>query len=305
MTEIEKPDRTAAYRRAATIRAGVQGFAEAKAAIAEAYEAHDWITLGYTSWGEYCKKEIGNRLKMPRGDRDLAIQAFSELGMSVREIAESLDVAKSTVQDALKPPAPRLSGSGHDDHNADVSDETKKAQVSDPLSNFPDAEKALEEFHNTQTSGLADDPRADESGDDHPAPPLGDAADVAGARDLGDETGKEEPPVASLPVDGPERTEAGVSPSAPESGKTFDEVLDEHAPDPDPHRRWRAAFLKGVRQSYVLAEFADEDIVANGNDLCFEELINLRDFFDEKLRRVQELRLQNLPDNVREFRRPA
>jgi hypothetical protein len=124
----------------------------------------------------------------------------------------------------------------------------------------------------------------------------------------GDETGPEAHPAGSDsgPVlEQPEQDGTGVDRPAPAPGPTFDEVLDEHAPDPDPHRRWRAAFLKGVRQSYALAEFADDDIVANGNDLCFEELINLRDFLDDKLRRVQELRLKNLPDNVREFRRPA
>jgi hypothetical protein len=96
--------------------------------------------------------------------------------------------------------------------------EALDGEVVDPLSEFPAAEQAVNDFIDNQTSGLVDDPRVDESGDDHPAPPLGDAADVAGARDLGDETGEqEEPPVASLPVDEPEPSGAGVSRSAPAS----------------------------------------------------------------------------------------
>lgn len=246
MNDIEKPDRVAAYRRAATIREGVQGFAEAKIAIGEAFEAHDWITLGYTTWEEYCKKEIGNRLKLPRADRDLAIQAFSELGMSVREIAESLDVAKSTVQDALKPPAPRLSGSGQDDQLSAPSPELKEPQVKDPLSEFPAVEQALKEFHDNQTSpgtAVPVDGEEDTAGirgpavsseppklQDHPEGKPGDAVEPPsnGADDLDDEAGKEEgpsPEASSVPVDEPERAgDAGVlPPPAPDLVKDEDD----------------------------------------------------------------------------------
>src|SRR5262245_47698596 len=108
MSEIERPDAVGAHRRAETIREGIVGFARAKEAIAEAYEHRDWITLGYTSWEQYCEKEFSaRRLKLNRSERGEAIEAFRELGMSVREIGAALDLPKSTVQDALKPPPPR------------------------------------------------------------------------------------------------------------------------------------------------------------------------------------------------------
>lgn len=343
MNDIEKPDRVAAHRRAETIRSGIAGFAEAKTAIAEAFEAHDWITLGYTTWGDYCKKEIGNRLKMPRADRDLAIQAFRELGMSVREIAEALELAKSTVQDALKPPPPKPSGSGHltelpADPLDDISDEAKaaiQARLAEQAAvgetpQLPQ-EPPIDRSGPQSAAGVADDPSRAGDGEgrsepDHrdPHPGADDAGPSSSAQpptdslgeSLGDEVDAQgpSPEGPSAPADerGPQ-DRAGVSPPAvPVSGKEFEEFLDEHVPDGDPHQKWRASFLKAIRQSYALSSFAVNDIAANGNELCFDELINLRDFMDGLLSKVQARRVElkkqadaELPANVTPIRRPA
>lgn len=94
-----------------------------------------------------------------------------------------------------------------------------EGEVIDPVSNFPEVEKALEEFHTSQAAGLVDSP-IDESGEDHPAPPLGDAADTSsGADELGVETGTASSSEENGPVDGTERAETGVWPPAPVPAK--------------------------------------------------------------------------------------
>lgn len=110
MSQIEKPDVIGATRRAETIRAGMVGYVEAMAAIGEAYEQRDWVTLGHKDWDTYCEKEFsGKRLKLSRDERELAILAFRGAGMSVRAIGSALGIPKSTVADALDD----VSGSGH------------------------------------------------------------------------------------------------------------------------------------------------------------------------------------------------
>lgn len=129
----------------------------------------------------------------------------------------------------------------------------------------------------------------------------------------GDETDPEVFPQDSGVVDGREQPETpGVSTPAAPDPEAFDKFLDEHVPNEDPHQKWRAAFLRAIRQSYALSSFSIDDIANNGNDMCFGELINLRDFMDDVLTKVQTKRVEikkqqagNLPDNVREFKRPA
>lgn len=102
MSEIERPDTVGAHRRAETIRDGMRGYATAMEAIAEAFEARDWMTLGYKSWDEYCEKEFSEkRLKLNREQREQAVLAFRGAGMSTRAIAAALGVDDKTVRNDL------------------------------------------------------------------------------------------------------------------------------------------------------------------------------------------------------------
>lgn len=271
MTDIEMPDVIGATRRAETIRIGMVGWAAAQDAIAEAFEAKDWITLGYKSWSEYVEKEFAEkRLKLTRDQRSEAVEVFRLVGMSQREIAGTLGVGVGTINRELNPSVPN-----------GTPEAAQSEPPADPLSEVPAAEQAVNEFLNTQTSGLVGTSPVDESGEDHPAPPLGDAADVAGARDLGDETGEqEEPPVASLPVDEPEPSGAGVSRSAPATPRA--ETAEEQAAreereyrearslefatgvvnvrmrlEPDPVRWYQNVYLHGVYHARDLPRVRD------------------------------------------------
>jgi hypothetical protein len=109
-----------------------------------------------------------------------------------------------------------------------------EGEVVDPVSNFPDVEQALEEFHRNQPSGLVDTSPVDESGEDHPEGKPGDATEDADARVDGDETDEEASPEdASVPVDEPERAAgAGVSlPSAPDSEERGETPARREAPE--------------------------------------------------------------------------
>jgi hypothetical protein len=103
MSQIEKPDVIGATRRAETIRAGMVGYVEAMAAIGEAYEQRDWVTLGHKDWDTYCEKEFsGKRLKLSRDERELAVLAFRGAGMSIRAIGSALGVSHPTVLNDLR-----------------------------------------------------------------------------------------------------------------------------------------------------------------------------------------------------------
>jgi hypothetical protein len=102
MSQIEKPDVIGATRRAETIRAGMVGYVEAMAAIGEAYEQRDWVTLGHKDWDTYCEKEFSEkRLKLSRDQREQAVLAFRGAGMSIRAIGSALGISTNTVSSDL------------------------------------------------------------------------------------------------------------------------------------------------------------------------------------------------------------
>lgn len=205
MSDIEKPDVIGATRRAETIRIGMVGWAAAQDAIAEAFEAKDWITLGYKSWGEYVEKEFAEkRLKLTRDQRAEAVEVFRLVGMSQREIAATLAVGIGTVNRELNPSVPNGTPGA-----------AQSEPPADPLDAIPAAKDAV-------VALLANrDAPADVPDEDHPAAP-GDAAQdevpVVPAESLGDETGPEvlAPRPASELVDLPqEQVTTGVSVPAP------------------------------------------------------------------------------------------
>lgn len=219
MNDIEKPDVIGATRRAETIRIGMAGWAAAQEAIAEAYAANDWMTLGYKSWPEYVDKEFAEkRLKLTRQQRIEAVEAFQLIGMSQREIAKTLDVSRNTVAGDLAPEVAQIE------------------PPADPLAQFPDAKDAIETSMANRSTPADRDPEASpedstvattgQPEEDHPGtanpgdedgaptpsdaqPPAGDVSNGAGS----DETGAdgEAPRLPSAPVAERQQERAGVS----------------------------------------------------------------------------------------------
>lgn len=155
-----------------------------------------------------------------------------------------------------------------------------EGEVVDPLKRVP-AEQAVNDFIGNQASGLVGTSPADESGEGRPATAEpgeaeGDSASSAAdvptpsATPTGDGSSPEEP----QPVAPPEQDGSGVDRPAPASGPTFDEVLDEHAPDP------------GARVVAALEELAEEyealDVDVIGPLLTSDDLAGI----DRALNRV-------------------
>jgi hypothetical protein len=186
-----------------------------------------WLRLGFetfTDWYEERVAPLAARLGLrpAREQAKLAIEKAAEeqkalprdQRRSQRDLARVFGVSQATIS--------RAAG----DSNESNGDESP--QVSDPLASFPDAEKALEEFHNNQAAGLVDPP-VDESGEDHPAGKPGEAEIDHSAADVttpsAPQTGTASSSEEHGPVDGPERQDpAGVSgPAAPVPPKDEDD----------------------------------------------------------------------------------
>jgi len=99
-----------ARERADRLRAGIVQYSQMRQDIADAFAGRDWIALGYGSWYEYVDGEFGEQLaRLDRSERREAIQDLRGQGMSVRQIASTTGLPKSTVSDAVQ----QVSGSGH------------------------------------------------------------------------------------------------------------------------------------------------------------------------------------------------
>lgn len=101
MTDIAT---TTARDRAERIRAKA---ADLLQEIAEAFENRDHITLGYRTWGEYCRAEFDGRIALPRvkGDRVELCAALVDAGLSQRAVAEATGLSRNTVSKYVAPPA--------------------------------------------------------------------------------------------------------------------------------------------------------------------------------------------------------
>ncbi len=65
----------------------------------EAYERRAWAALGHANWDAYCAAEFGDfQLKLPREERDEAIQSLRDAGLSIRAIASTGVASKKTVE---------------------------------------------------------------------------------------------------------------------------------------------------------------------------------------------------------------
>lgn len=101
MTDIAT---TTARDRAERIRAKA---ADLLREITEAFENRDHITLGYRTWGEYCRAEFDGRIALPRvkGDRVELCAALVDAGLSQRAVAEATGLSRNTVSKYVAPPA--------------------------------------------------------------------------------------------------------------------------------------------------------------------------------------------------------
>lgn len=101
MTDIAT---TTARDRAERIRAKT---ADLLREITEAFENQDHITLGYRTWGEYCRAEFDGRIALPRvkGDRVELCAALVDAGLSQRAVAEATGLSRNTVSKYVAPPA--------------------------------------------------------------------------------------------------------------------------------------------------------------------------------------------------------
>jgi len=147
MSDVERPDTIGAHRRAETIRNGLRSYVETKAALVDAYEKNDWMTLGYTSWQAYCDKEFNLKsLRLSAEDRLDAAMAFQDAGMTLREIAAGTGSSPATIHRALNPKPP-------------VSDETKPPLVTALIG----AIKGVEENQKKAAAGVTHAPAAEAS----------------------------------------------------------------------------------------------------------------------------------------------
>lgn len=71
--------------------------------VRQAYEGRAWVSLGYSSWDDYCTREFGSsRLRLPREERQEVVASLRESGLSIRAIAAATGTAPNTVQSDLR-----------------------------------------------------------------------------------------------------------------------------------------------------------------------------------------------------------
>lgn len=96
--------RDVAVRRAERIRAGVVSYAAMRQDIADAYAQRDWAALEYDSWHAYLEGEFGDELRqlarIPE-QRQPIVGDLRGQGLSVRQIASTTGLPKSTVADKV------------------------------------------------------------------------------------------------------------------------------------------------------------------------------------------------------------
>jgi hypothetical protein len=66
--------------------------------VKQAYEGRAWVALDYPSWDEYCDNEFGaTYIRLPREDRQEAVNSLRESGLSIRAIAAATGSSVGTV----------------------------------------------------------------------------------------------------------------------------------------------------------------------------------------------------------------
>jgi hypothetical protein len=76
-----------------------QHLAVAWVEIVKAYDGRAWLVLGYASWDAYCAEEFaGQRIRLPREDRQEVVSSLRESGLSIRAIAAATGADTKTVQ---------------------------------------------------------------------------------------------------------------------------------------------------------------------------------------------------------------
>lgn len=134
--------------------------------LVAAYEATDWIDLGYSSWSDYCANEFDtDRIKIPRGEeRERVMDMLSKAGMSLREIGAATGTSEFTVRKSrstsarkiadvdLEPPAPPAPKPSKPTPREGISNWSRRVQrvsADCPMSDLTVAE--VEELHGAAT----------------------------------------------------------------------------------------------------------------------------------------------------------
>lgn len=104
--------------------------------------------------------------------------------------------------------------------------------------------------------------------------------------------------VAQRELSGVKKTGAAVD----RASRAVAEAIERHLPpDPDePHRQWRAAFLKALSHGRQVMQFDIDAVAERADDECADELRRLADDLASYARRVRERRSK--ADNVRKLR---
>jgi hypothetical protein len=82
------------------IRVAIEGIWEC---VIEAYQGRAWLSLGYSSWDDYCTSEFDTaRLRLPREERQEVVASLRESGLSIRAIAAATGDSYETTRRALR-----------------------------------------------------------------------------------------------------------------------------------------------------------------------------------------------------------
>lgn len=291
MSDIERPDTVGAHRRAETIRMGLRSFVETRAAITEAFEKNDWMTLGYTSWQAYCDKEFNAKsLKLSAQDRIEAALAFKDAGMTLREIAAATGASAATIHRALR---------SDEDVDLHVSDETRSSLVN-----------ATEDAGDMPVEDAKTNGAGDPAGIETAAAP-----EVEVAPSAADDAGAGTPASAPDPVPRP-RSGSGATPrkgdpefvSTPAGPATreFTETLDKNVPPVNPWEGWQKGFAVDTKKMRApIIGRTPQEVVERADKEGWDEFAKALADLNEFAEKAARLRTASTPDNVTPIRRLA
>jgi hypothetical protein len=306
------------------------------AAMASAKEHFDWIiansawvTLGhetFAAWWEARVMPVANGLGM-RPTQDIAKAVIEK----VREEESALPKAQRRTQQQIAAMVglDRSALANRDGSRSLPRENSRQSDLdeppADPLHTVPAAATAVNDFLNTQTSGLVDTSPVDESGEDHRRGNSGDAAQNDASTEgeeasKGDEVEDEANPSASDSAAKPEQGGTGVARPAPAPGRDFEfpdvdklrqrpdldqDAVEEYARKTAEHElaKWRdeltTAFVN-FRKAFRAA--SAQDIYEKADDELINLIVNTHADIEEKWRAVAELKVEAAKSNVVQLR---
>jgi hypothetical protein len=90
-----------------SFEAAWQHYSDGCAALVEAFQRRAWEPLGLPNWDAFVRHTLDvDHVKIPKAERQAIVEALSDGGLSVRQIAAATGLGRSTVQRALGPAVP-------------------------------------------------------------------------------------------------------------------------------------------------------------------------------------------------------